>query len=142
MILKTNTLLVLALTMMSLVAGSPGSVRNLKRNLKEDTPKGLTVKRIRGEDDGPDEVDLSLKVFTCEKGTDACNNIPGEDEEAKEVSMKKFREVLMNNVLSALEDDDDDDEKDGNDRRLDYYCDWWYWCDCCYCYYYYDCYWW
>jgi len=62
MILNKKMTLVLSITIMSLVAGKPGTMCNLK-----DTAKSpVKVMRIKGKDK-PAEVDLTLKMQTSEK---------------------------------------------------------------------------
>jgi len=128
-----NKILVLTLAIMSLVAAKPGTMRNLKQ---QDTPKSpVKVLRVKGKDN-PDEVDVTLNLQTCEKGSDECKKIIG-DSEVKKGSKKKFGRVLADDMMGTLEEEDDDK---GNRKLQNYVCDLYEWCDCCWCYYYYDCY--
>jgi len=131
MFINNKMILVLTLTVMSLVSAKPGAMRNLKET--EKSP--VKVTRVKGKDDS-DEVDLTLKMQSCEKGSDKCKEMIG-DKDVKKASKEKFAKVLAKDMMSAL----DDDKEDEGDRKLAYYvCDYYYWCDCCYCYLLEDCY--
>jgi hypothetical protein len=131
-----NKVLLLALAMLSLVAGSPGTVRNKRKLDKKShlvpSKPPLSVKRMKGEDGAPDELEIDVRVITCEKGSDECNKVK---EAGGEVTKEEFVKKLADGMLGKLEKDDENGH-----RNLDYYCDYYYWCDCCYCYLYYDCY--
>jgi len=132
MFLNKKITLLIAWAIMALVTAEPGTVRNLK---KRDTPKTpVKVTRVKGKEDKPDEVDLTLKMQTCEKESDECKKITGEDK-VKKLSKKKFAKALADTMMGTLEDEDE------GDRRLaTLVCEWYYWCDCCWCYYYEACY--
>ena len=137
MILNKVLLLALAVTS-SLVAGSPGTVRN-KRNLAEEghpirSKPPLSVKRVKGEDGDPDEVEIDISVLTCEKDSDECKKIKAA---GGEVTKDEFGKMLADGMLGKLEEDEEKGRRD-----LYYYsCDYYYYCDAYYyCYYYYSCY--
>jgi hypothetical protein len=140
MILNKKTILILALAI-SFVAGHPGYMRNLKK--KEGAPnKGLSLKRVKGRDNDPDEVDVDVKLKTCKKGSDECKELE-DNENSRKVTKEEFSKKIADDMIAALEKEDDEDKDDNeHGRKLDYYCDIYWWCDCCYCYEYYDCYYW
>ena len=131
-----NKVLLLALAITSLVAGSPGTVRN-KRNLAEkDHPvpskrPPLSLTRVKGENGDPDEVEIDVRVLTCEKDSDECKKLKAA---GGEVTKEEFAKKLADGMLGKLEED----EEKGH-RNL-YECYYWYYCDCCWCYWWYECY--
>jgi len=130
-----NKVLLLALAMISLVAGSPGAVRN-KRNLattEHPVPSKdpISVKRMKGESGESDEVEIDVRVITCEKGSDECMKVKAA---GGEVTKEEFSKKLADSMLVKLEED----EEEG--RRNLYWCDYYYYCDAYYCYWYYACY--
>ena len=130
-----NKVLLLALAMISLVAGSPGAVRN-KRNLattEHPVPSKdpISVKRTKGESGESDEVEIDVRVITCEKGSDECMKIKAA---GGEVTKEEFATKMANSMLGKLEEG----EEEGH-RNL-YWCDYYYYCDAYYCYWYYSCY--
>lgn len=144
MIIKTKTLLVLALTMMSLVAGSnPGSIRKLKKEKEDEAPTdSLHLTRIAAKGGGPPQVDIDVKLGTCKKGSKDCEKM---EEDGKEVTKRQFVKDIVDDFLDALEKDsegkdgDDDDKKDDGGRRLYRYCYRYYYCPNIGCYWYYKC---
>jgi hypothetical protein len=128
--------LLLALAMTSLVNGSPGTVRN-KRNLAEKghpvpSKEPLSVKRAKGENGDPDEVEIDVSILTCEKESDVCKKMKAA---GGEMTKEEFAKKLADGMLGKLEGDEDKGHRD-----LDEWCDWYYYCDCCWCYWLYDCY--
>jgi hypothetical protein len=136
--LNKKILLVLAMAMLSFVTASPGSVRKLQDDKKDNAPgSGVTLKHFKGKDNGDDEIDLDLKIKTCKKDSKECDDIVGDDE-AKEVSMAMFAATMADDMVDALESDDEDDRRK-LEREL-YYCYYYYYCGYYYCYYRYVCY--
>lgn len=130
-----NKVLLLALAMISLVAGSPGAVRNKRKLATTGHPvpskDPISMKRTKGENGESDEVEIDVRVITCEKGSDECMKIK---EAGGEVTKEEFATKMANSMLGKLEED----EQEGH-RNL-YSCDYYYYCDAYYCYWYYSCY--
>lgn len=117
---------VLALTLMSFVAGNLG-LRNLKK--KDPHSTGVTMKIFKGREEGdPDEVDLDVKLKSCKKSDKKCLKLLPDGEE---VSKKKFMKKLAEDMMGEVEEEEEEEEE-GN-RKLEwydsYYCDKWncYW---------------
>jgi hypothetical protein len=130
-----NKVLLLALAVFSLVAGSPGTVRNKRKLDGKAHPvpskPPLSVKRTTGENGGPDELEVDVNLVTCKKGSDECKKMKAT---SAKVTKEELAKKLADGMLGKLEEDDNQ----GN-RKLYDYCDCYYWCDCCWCYEYCEC---
>lgn len=116
--------------MASLAAGSPSTIRSLKKNDR----KGLTTKRLKGKDGKVEEIDIDVKFHTCEKGSDECEKIV---KKGTEVTKDEFEKVLADKMLLELEEDDEEGKKKKKGERELWQSNCWYcycdWSGRCYC---------
>lgn len=109
-------LLLLALATISMVSADNRSFRKVRKLYKveavaeeDDEPKGVTITRSKGKDGAADEMDVDVKLQTCEQDSKECKSIYG-DEDVEDVSRAMFTSLMAEEMVSAFEKDENDDD--------------------------------